>query len=125
MGFVAFIKKGRTCLISLCGYQDFFGLNSLDLSTDRFYKLRKGVRVRKERFGLLFYCRDGPKLTFVYSGSWIHPDFFSGRFTLREWLQQQSSKDSEAILPGLEAKISMVLSKLVKKGLIVETLGDA
>jgi len=34
-------------------------------------------------------------------------------------------KDSEAILPGLEVKISTVLSKLVKKGLIVETLGDA
>jgi putative mycofactocin binding protein MftB len=100
-------------------------LNPLEPSTDRYYRLRSGVRVRKESFGLLFYYRDGPKLTFVYSGPWIRPEFFSGRLTLREWFKQESLKDSGRKSLGLEGKISRVLSRLVNKGLIVETLGDS
>jgi hypothetical protein len=80
------------------------------------------VRVRKERFGLLFYCRNGPKLTFVFSGPWIDPDFFSGRLTLTEWLQRESFKEKTL---RLKPKISRILSRLVEKGLIVETSGDA
>jgi hypothetical protein len=93
--------------------------------TDQYFRLRSGVRVRAENFGLLFYCRKGPKLTFVHSGPWIRPEFFSGRLGLREWLQQESFKNSAGKPSGLEAKISRALSKLVDKGLIVETLGDS
>jgi putative mycofactocin binding protein MftB len=97
----------------------------LEPLTDRYYRLRSGVRVRKENFGLLFYYRDGPKLTFVYSGPWIRPEFFSGRLTLREWFQQEGLKDSEQNHVRLELKLSRALSRLVDKGLIVETLGDS
>jgi putative mycofactocin binding protein MftB len=97
----------------------------LETSADRYYRLQSGVRVRKENFGLLFYCRDGPKLTFVYSGPWIRPEFFSGELTLREWLQRGSLKGSEGKPLGLEVKILRVLSRLVDKGLIVETSRDS
>jgi hypothetical protein len=100
-------------------------MNPLEPSINRYYRLHKGVRVRKENFGLLFYSRNGPKLTFVHSGSWIHPDFFSGHFTLKEWLKSKRLCDSEEKFPGLESKISRALSKLADRGLIVETLGDS
>jgi hypothetical protein len=100
-------------------------MNPLEATTDRYYSLRKGVRVRREKFGLLFYCRNGPKLTFVFSGPWIRPEFFSGRISLREWIQRENLKGSEEKPVGLEAKLSRVLSKLVDKGLIVEALGDS
>jgi putative mycofactocin binding protein MftB len=100
-------------------------MNPLEPSADRYYSLQKGIRVRKENFGLLFYCRNGPKLTFVYSGPWIRPEFFSGRTSLREWIQREDLKDSEEKPVGLEARLSRVLSRLVDKGLIVETLGDS
>lgn len=86
------------------------------------FRLKDGVRVRTEVFGLLFYCRDGPKLTFLYSGSWIRPEFFSQRFTLREWLLRENLKGSEEELTGLEVKIARALLRLVGKGLIDETV---
>jgi hypothetical protein len=98
---------------------------SVDSLDDRYFKLERGVRVRRERFGLLFYSRNGPKLTFVYSGPWIRPEFFTGRLGLREWLQQENFKNSPGKPIGLEAKISRALSKLVDKGLVFETLGDS
>jgi putative mycofactocin binding protein MftB len=100
-------------------------MTSLEPSTHRYYRLPRGVRVRKEDFGLLFYCRNGPKLTFVYSGPWIRPEFFSGQLTLREWLQRESLKEPEEKHIGLEVRLLRVLSTLVDKGLIVETLGDS
>jgi putative mycofactocin binding protein MftB len=97
----------------------------MDSLGDRCFKLKQGVRVRRERFGLLFYSRNGPKLTFVYSGPWICPEIFSGQVILRDWLHREALKNSAAKPIGLEAKISRALSKLVDKGLIFETLGDA
>ena len=94
-------------------------------STNRCYRLQKGVRVRKENFGLLFYSRNGPKLTFVHTGPWIRPDFFSGHLTLGEWLKSKRLCDSGEKPPDLEPKISRALSRLADKGLIVETLGDS
>ena len=122
---MAFIRK-EVCnaLLSPLGCQDIVGLNPLEPSADRCYKLQHGVRVREENFGLLFYNRNGPKLTFVRSGPWIRREFFSGRLTLREWLQSQSFSESEEKVLGLEAKISRVLSRLVDKGLIIETMAD-
>ncbi len=106
----------------LLGYSTKGWPESVDSLDDRCFKLEQGVRVRRERFGLLFYCRNGPKLTFVFSGPWIDPEFFSGRFTLTEWLQQESSKEKTL---RLKPKILGILSKLVDKGLIVDTLGDS
>ena len=90
----------------------------------RLFQLAHGVRVRLENFGLLFFSHYGPKLTFVHTGPWIHPSFFSGQVTLREWLKNQSLNKSEEEFVSLELKISKVLSILVDKGLIIETVAD-
>ena len=107
-------------------HPDTFGLNPMKPSAGQCYRLRRGVRVRDEKFGLLFYSSNGPKLTFVHSGSWIRPEFFLGRFTLGEWLRREnlSLSASEEKILGLEARISRVLLRLADKGLIVETLAD-
>ncbi len=91
----------------------------------RSYQLAHGVSVRKEKFGLLFYNSKGPKLTFVHSGPWIHPEFFSGQFTLRKWLQNQNLTQSNEKHLSVEAEILRVLTKLVEKGLIIETMADS
>ena len=96
----------------------------VEVPAHRLYRLAHGVRVRMENFGLLFYFHYGPKLTFVHIGSWIHPEFFSGQVTLREWLKSQSLSKSEEEVLSLEVEISRVLSSLVDRGLIVETLAD-
>jgi len=104
------------------GYTTKGLLESVDSLDDWCFKLEPGVRVRRERFGLLFYSRNGPKLTFLFSGPWIDPEFFSGRLTLKEWFQQEGFE--EKIL-RLKPKILRMLARLVDKGLIVDTLGDA
>jgi hypothetical protein len=84
-----------------------------------------GISVRNERFGLLFYNPKGPKLTFLHSGPWIHPEFFSGQLHLKKWIQSQFPTVSEEKLLKVEDSLLRVLSKLIKKGLIIETLADA
>jgi hypothetical protein len=81
--------------------------------------------VRKEKFGLLFYDSKGPKLTFVRSGPWIHPNFFSGEFGLKKWLQTQFPALFEEEMLWLEEKVFRVLQKLVQKELIVEETVDS
>jgi hypothetical protein len=60
----------------------------------------------------------------VHSGLWIHPNLFSGCFTLNEWLRSESLSDSEEKALVIRAKISRALSRLVDQGLIVETVAD-
>ena len=90
----------------------------------RFYRLADRVSVRKERFGLLFYSPIGPRLTFVHSGTWIQPELFKGNISLKKWLEDQSSFLSEQTLLEMERRLSKLLSRLVQKELIVETVAD-
>jgi putative mycofactocin binding protein MftB len=99
-------------------------VNKLGLPSKHiFYCLRQGIRVRKEAFGLLFYDPRGPKLTFVNSGQWIEPDFFSGKTDLKKWLHNQFPALSQEKVVGAEKFLSLALSNLVEKGLIVEAAG--
>ena len=75
------------------------------------YRLRPGVRVRRESFGLLFYNTRDAKLTFVKSGSLfeisVDPERnFSLTTTREEALKERTRK---------------VITGLTKKGLILET----
>jgi hypothetical protein len=81
--------------------------------------------VRKEKFGLLFYNSKGPKLTFVRSGPWIHPNFFSGELDLKKWIQNQFPALFEKEILSIEEKLLRVLQKLVQKELIVEKTVDS
>jgi putative mycofactocin binding protein MftB len=91
----------------------------------RLYRLAHGVSVRKERFGLLFYNSKGLKLTFVRSGSWIHPNFFSGKLDLKKWVRTQFPTQTEEKMLRIEERLLRTLSKLVEKGLVVETVVDS
>lgn len=88
------------------------------------YSLAKGIRVRDEKFGLLFYNPKGPKLTFVHSGSWIQADFFSGNAALRQWLRGRFPAVSDMKILQAENRLARVLSQLAERGLIVEELAD-
>ena len=83
------------------------------------YCLAQGVRVRKEKFGLLFYEPTGPTLTFVRSGPWIQPEFFSEKMGLKMWLQSKFPEMAEEKLAKVEKGLSSAFSDLVEKGLIV------
>jgi putative mycofactocin binding protein MftB len=91
----------------------------------KLYRLAHGVSVRKEKFGLLFYNSKGPKLIFVRSGSWIHPNFFSGELDLKKWIRTQFSAQTEEKVLRIEERLLQTLSKLVERGLIVETVVDS
>jgi hypothetical protein len=81
--------------------------------------------VRKEKFGLLFYNSKGPKLTFVRSGQWIHPSFFSEELGLKKWLQTRFPVLIEEEMLRIEEKLFRALQKLVQKELIVEKTVDS
>jgi hypothetical protein len=86
--------------------------------------LARGIRVRNERFGLLFYNPRGPRLTFVHSGPWIGKEFFSGSVHLEKWLKSCFPSMSERKILQAHDRLSEVLSKLEQKGLIIEALAD-
>jgi putative mycofactocin binding protein MftB len=90
-------------------------------SPSPFYRLAHGISVREEKFGLLFYNSKGPKLTFVRSGPWILPNFFSSQLDLKNWIQSRFPILTEKERLRIEEKLLRGLSKLVEKGLIVET----
>ena len=100
-------------------------MNPSNRSPCHAYRLAHGISVRGEKFGLLFYNSKGPKLTFVRSGPWIHPSFFSGTLDLRRWIQTQFPALFEGEILGIEERLSKALSKLVEKELIVETAMDS
>ncbi len=100
-------------------------MNQSDGSRSHSYRLARGISMRREKFGLLFYNSKGPKLSFVRSGPWIHPIFFSGRLDLKNWIQTQFPALSEEERLGIEERLLKVLSRLLEKELIVETAVDS
>jgi putative mycofactocin binding protein MftB len=104
---------------------DPFGMSSFQKSDRRSYHLARGIRLRRERFGLLFYNPKGPKLVFVHSGALIQPEFFSGKIHLKKWIQNRFPTLSEEKILKAEERLSPVLSKLVEQGLIIEALEDS
>ena len=45
-------------------------------------RLAKGVQVRKEKWGLLFYSQTSHKVCFIGSGDLFYPHYFDGTWTL-------------------------------------------
>lgn len=72
------------------------------------FTLGKGIQVRKEDFGLLFYDSRGPRLYFVPSGDLVKASFFNGNRTVRDIAPHP---------PGSH-RVGQVLEMLEKKGLI-------
>lgn len=81
------------------------------------YKLAKGSQVRQEDFGLLFYTKSGPRLYFLSSGDLIGPGFFTGEFTLNQWVKNNSGR--EAMYNQVLAKLNKELEGLCDKGVLL------
>lgn len=81
------------------------------------YRLTKGVQVRKEVFGLLFYDYRGPRLYFVPTKDLMTDTFFEGKQPVAKLLDHLCGK-----MPWTRERICghvvNVLEKLERKGLI-------
>ena len=86
--------------------------------SDARYKLAPGTQVREEDFGLLFYTMAGPRLYFLSSGDFIRCDFFQGRLTLDQWIEQHTGQD--AVGTTSVSDLRKNLSRLSEKGVILE-----
>jgi putative mycofactocin binding protein MftB len=82
------------------------------------YLLAKGVAVREEDFGLLFYRMTGPRLFFLGSGRLLGTEFFRGTHTLGQWIQQEGKK--KCVGKAQIASLRKVLDSLRAKGVIIE-----
>lgn len=82
--------------------------------TSRF-DLAPGARVRREDFGLLFYCRRGPRLFFLSSGPWLEPEFFGSGLGLARWLEGREIFPEEKTVRALRR----ACDRLVEKGVLV------
>ena len=87
---------------------------------DRIYQLDKNVRVRAEKFGLLFYDSRGPMLHFVGTKSIITPEFFTDHESLRDLIRKLKNKGDSPMGNELEKCLLTLLGRLKQKGLIHE-----
>ena len=79
------------------------------------YHLPRGVRARKERFGLLFYSSSEARLSFVRTGALLSIE--------RAADGEQMVKVSD-VGGSVPARTSRILAALVGKGLIVDARSD-
>ena len=93
------------------------GVNNMD-RIGPCYALGPGSQVREEDFGLLFYTMAGPRLYFVSSEELLSSDFFLGKHTLRQWIEQKAVpipvRDKRVV------EIEKTLHELRRKGVIIE-----
>jgi putative mycofactocin binding protein MftB len=81
------------------------------------FKLAKGVQVRKEVFGLLFYDYRGPRLYFVPSKDLITDSFFDGKQSIDE-LTDALTTSTPSPRKQVQDQIEKILETLENKGLI-------
>jgi putative mycofactocin binding protein MftB len=82
------------------------------------YLLGKDTAVREEDFGLLFYTMDGPRLFFLSSGDLLGSEFFRGKHTLCQWIQQEGKK--KCVGKEKIASLQKMLDSLRAKGVLIE-----
>lgn len=92
------------------------------MHTDAIYRLCKGVQVRSETFGLLFYNYVGPKIYFVPSKDLVDERFFSGAQsfsdlihavkTRKGWSEKHTEQQLLALFRQLE-KIGLVYEQSI------------
>ncbi len=87
------------------------------MELSRVYGLNKGVQVRREKFGLLFYDYRGPRLYFLPSKDWVEDDFFNGTRSLSDLV---SSIQQRHTWPRrwIEEQLGNIMGQLETKGLI-------
>jgi putative mycofactocin binding protein MftB len=87
------------------------------MESNRIYHLEVGVQVRREKFGLLFYNYQGPRLYFLACGGLLDEGLFEGKTRLDVWaetLQARTHWPQEWI----EQQLTHSLGLLEEKGLV-------
>lgn len=87
------------------------------MNSEKVYTLAKGVQVRKEIFGLLFYDYRGPRLYFVPSKDLLTDTFFDGKESIKE-LTDALSCSTTWPRKWIQDRIKQVLEMLEGKGLV-------
>ena len=88
-----------------------------DMESHMGYKPADGVQVREEKFGLLFYSYQGPRLYFVPSKKLIDSDFFNGHRDVSKLIESICSRNGWP-RASVQERITQILAKLEDKGLI-------
>lgn len=83
----------------------------------RVYRLNKGVQVRREKFGLLFYNYRGPRLYFLPCQDLVADDFFNGTQSLSELASAVQARHNWP-RPWIEERLGKIMGQLEAKGLI-------
>lgn len=83
----------------------------------RVYRLNKGVQVRREKFGLLFYNYRGPRLYFLPCQDLVKDDFFDGTQPLSELVSAIMARHPWP-RPWIEERLGTIMGQLEAKGLI-------
>jgi putative mycofactocin binding protein MftB len=83
----------------------------------RVYRLNKGVQVRREKFGLLFYNYRGPRLYFLPIQDLVEDDFFNGTQPLSELVSAIQARHPWP-RSWIEEHLGKILGQLEAKGLI-------
>ena len=81
------------------------------------YRLRDGVQVRREKFGLLFYNYRGPRLYFVPSKDLLDTEFFEGQCKASELIEALRAAHPWPLV-WIEKWVERILNMLEQKGLI-------
>jgi putative mycofactocin binding protein MftB len=82
------------------------------------YRLARGVQVRKEDWGLLFYSQGESKIYFAKSGDWLHP-LYSGGTSHSDSLYYNEADGTETPSKVVEHSIQKLITYLVERGIIV------
>ena len=114
---------GPLCAILLCRSSiPFIGIVDriflgFTMPSETIYRLRDGVQVRREKFGLLFYNYRGPRLYFVPTEDLLDPDFFT---SCRKAGELVDSIEATNAWPRswIESWVNRVMIMLEQKGLI-------
>lgn len=83
----------------------------------RVYCLNKGVQVRREKFGLLFYDYRGPRLYFLPTKELVDEHFFSGTQPLTGLVNAIRARHQWP-QPWIEERLGQIMDTLEAKGLI-------
>jgi putative mycofactocin binding protein MftB len=83
----------------------------------RVYHLNKGVQVRREKFGLLFYNYRGPRLYFVPSQELLEDDFFDGTRSLDNMIDTLHERHQWP-RTWIEQRLVNIMRQLEEKGLV-------
>lgn len=87
------------------------------MDSNHVYCLNKGVQVRRERFGLLFYDYRGPRLYFLPTKGLVGEHFFNGTQPLTD-LVNAIHESHNWPRSWIKERLGQIMNQLEAKGLI-------